>query len=177
MSERARRCSTGALFALALALAVGSVSASGNTGFPDAVPNGTVNSCLTCHLQSTGDEGWNDFGKDMLEAGGANPDANPDDQNLGYAPAGEPQPWSDLCDTDSDGDGYSNGEELADPTCTWQEGDDDPTGEVTNPGDGDDFPGGDGGGGLCAADAVGDGVPGALALVGLLGGLLRRRRS
>ncbi len=178
MIARARRWSTGVwlLAPLAVPVALHGSSASANTGFPDAIPNGAVNSCLTCHLQAAGGEGWNDFGKDMLEAGGANPDANPDDENLGYAPVGEPQPWSDLCDTDSDGDGYSNGEELADPTCTWVAGDDDPSGDVTNPGDGDDFPAGDGGnGGLCAATSVGEGVPAALLLVVGLAGLMRRR--
>ena len=34
------------------------------------------------------------------------------------------QKWTvDLCRTDSDGDGKTNGEELGDPECTWQPGD------------------------------------------------------
>ena len=32
--------------------------------------------------------------------------------------------WTvELCQLDSDGDGFTNGEELGDPDCTWQEGD------------------------------------------------------
>ena len=39
-----------------------------------------------------------------------------------------------LCQTDSDGDGMTNGEELGDPECLWVEGDADPSGDVTHPG-------------------------------------------
>jgi len=34
------------------------------------------------------------------------------------------QKWTeDLCQTDSDGDGRTNGQELGDPQCTWKLGD------------------------------------------------------
>lgn len=136
--------------------------------FVDLVPNGAAHSCLTCHLQDEGGEGWNDFGQELLEAGGANPDANPDDQNAGYS--GSPT-WSDVCDLDSDGDGYGNGEELGDPECVWVDGDEDPAGSVTNPGDARDFPGE---ASLCAA-AGGRSVTMA-ALPMLAAWLVRRRR-
>lgn len=136
---------------LLLALLAVSTEARARSEFPSRIPNGGAYSCLTCHLGAVGGEGWNDFGQDVLEAGGANPDANPDDQNVGYS--GTPT-WSDVCGFDSDGDGYDNGEELGDPDCVWTASDDDPEGEITNPGDGDDFPGGEGGG-LCVANASG----------------------
>lgn len=162
----------------ALALLAGT-SARANSEFSALIPNGSVYGCTTCHSSFTGGEGWNDFGLDLLEAGGANPDANPDDQNDGYS--GSPT-WSDVCGFDSDGDGYDNGEELGDPDCAWTAGDDNPPGEITNPGDGDDFPGGDGSGGLCAATSPGAGASGALLIFGLAvalrrAGSLSSRRS
>ncbi|OGQ25777.1 MAG: hypothetical protein A2138_27465 [Deltaproteobacteria bacterium RBG_16_71_12] len=150
--------------ALALvAAALGAGPARAREAFVGTVPNGASYSCSTCHSNGDGGEGWNDFGQDLLEAGGANPDANPDDQNAGYV--GSPR-WSDVCDLDSDGDGYVNGEELGDPTCTWVQGDDDSEAAVTNPGDGADFPGD--GAALCSSHHRGRGTPGALALCGLL---------
>ena len=46
-----------------------------------------------------------------------------------------------LCNMDSDGDGRTNGVELCDPNCEWQQGDPDPvcTGSVSHPGLSDDF--------------------------------------
>lgn len=153
---------------------LGGAAAHARSEFISNVPNGSVYGCTTCHIEVTGGEGWNDFGQDLLEAGGANPDANPDDQNDGYS--GSPT-WSDVCGFDSDGDGYDNGEELGDPDCVWTAGDDNPPGEITNPGDGDDFPGGDGTGGLCAAQGSGAGASGALLVLGLAEVLRRRRRA
>ncbi|KAL3319326.1 hypothetical protein Ciccas_002008 [Cichlidogyrus casuarinus] len=40
-----------------------------------------------------------------------------------------------LCQLDSDGDGFTNGEELGDPNCLWTEGQPDPTGvNISHPG-------------------------------------------
>ena len=40
-----------------------------------------------------------------------------------------------LCEKDSDGDGYTNGEELGDPACIWNEGDEpSQTSGITHPG-------------------------------------------
>ena len=70
--------------AVFLILAIG---ASGYGGDVDNVPNGSVNSCNTCHLNR-------DFLDDFDAAGSA---------------------WTQtLCDQDSDGDGWTNGEELLD---------------------------------------------------------------
>jgi hypothetical protein len=73
------------------------------------IPNGSVNSCDNCH----GGDGsmYGDFG---------------DNGNV----------WDDqLAMLDSDGDGFTNGDELLDPAGTWREGDPDPgdLSWVTNP--------------------------------------------
>jgi hypothetical protein len=103
------------------------------------IPNGTVFRCLTCHTRSGGGEGWNDFGKALLEAGGANPDANPGDQNEGYE--GTPSDhWLTVCGDDSDGDGVQNGVELGDGGCVWARGEANPTGPISNPGDAASIP-------------------------------------
>ncbi len=159
--------------------------------FETKVPNGRSIGCLTCHTHSGGGEGWNDFGQEILREGGANPDANPNNQNLGYN--GEGPQWGNLCDLDSDGDGASNGTELADPGCGWAPGDADPSGTVSAPGDAASLPGdpgdtnnpdngreplpGDTGNadpGGCAS--TGAGGPAALALLGLGLVFVRRRR-
>ena len=86
-------------------------------GFLSTVPNGSVNNCMTCHISASGGEGWNEMGKDILRAGGADPDANPSNQNLGYN--GQAPNWADVRALDSDGDGQYNGWELGDPCFTW----------------------------------------------------------
>jgi uncharacterized protein (TIGR03382 family) len=174
-----------------LVLVLGMFASSAAMAFPQfetKVPNGRTNGCLTCHTHSGGGEGWNKFGQEILKEGGANPDANPNNQNLGFN--GDPV-WADLCDLDSDGDGATNGEELGDATCVWAIGDPDPAGgNLGAPGDpaikpGDDVPAnpdngrdtlppadgdGDGGGG-CAAT----GASSTAALVLVLVALRRRR--
>ena len=69
-------------FCVALLL---SSSASAISSYRLRIPNGTVNSCITCHDRSTGGEGWNEFGEDILEQ---DPDvdleANPTNENLGF---------------------------------------------------------------------------------------------
>ena len=55
------------------------------------------------HLKSSGGGARNPFGEDFQAAGFK---------------------WTtELCEKDSDGDGTSNGVELGDPSCVWQEGD------------------------------------------------------
>lgn len=150
------------------------------------IPNGDATDgfrCLTCHSRSTGGEGWNDFGQDILIAGDANPEANPTDQDLGFT--GRPADyWAVVCGFDSDGDGSTNGDELGDPDCVWAAGDPDPDVVPSNPGDADSVPEdpgpvgegeGEGETGGCAST---DGSS-PLGAVGLLAGLalfVRRRR-
>jgi hypothetical protein len=101
-----------ATFVLTLLAANG---AFGYGGYVDMVPNGSVYSCNTCHLNGG-------FGQDFSDAG--------------------VQWTAALAAMDSDGDGYSNGTELLDPGGDWSEGDPDPgdPANVTNPDDPDDFP-------------------------------------
>ena len=100
------------IFAFAFALAG---AAWGHGGNVNDIPNGSVNSCDTCHLND-------DFGEDFSDAG---------------------EQWTvALAAMDSDGDGYSNGTELLDPDGAWSEGDPDPgdPDDVTNPDDPGDHP-------------------------------------
>jgi hypothetical protein len=80
------------------------------------IPNGTVYSCDACHFSG------NYFLHDYGDAG---------------------RTWTvDLARMDSDGDGFTNGEELQDPDGTWSRGQPDPgdPGLVTNPADPNDYP-------------------------------------
>ncbi len=81
------------------------------------IPNGAVFSCDNCH--TTG----NQFKDDFSNAG---------------------KTWTqNLAAMDSDGDGYTNGEELQDPDGNWNPGNPDPgnPADVTNPGDPASHPG------------------------------------
>jgi hypothetical protein len=89
--------------------------------FVARMPSGSFANCQTCHVRTTGGEGWNLFGQAILIAGGANPSANPTNQNAGYNHA-SPTWTAALCHADSDGDGQSNGAELGDPNCVWSLG-------------------------------------------------------
>lgn len=80
---------------------------SAKPSFLDRIPNGH-NPILRPvhgigHMQPKGGGALNQFGKDFENAG---------------------QQWTvSFCQLDSDGDGFSNGEELGDPMCLWKEGD------------------------------------------------------
>jgi hypothetical protein len=165
------------LFAFAFVpVALAASSAGAISTYQSEVPNGATHRCLTCHTRAGGNEGWNDFGQAILVAGGANPAANPNDQNLDFT--GSPSDyWLDICGDDSDGDGSLNGEELNDADC---DGIEDAEGALSNPGDPEstpDDPGEPGGGdddlgaGGCAAAPV----AAPAALLALLA-LARRRR-
>ena len=90
---------------------------------PAQVPNGSVHNCTLCHTRPAGGGPLNSFGEavDALLALGSR------------APFWSPA----LAATDSDGDGFPNGEELGDP-----DGDGAPesTGGITHPGDPASFP-------------------------------------
>lgn len=89
------------------------------------VPNGEKFSCQTCHTGVGGPR--NDFGKEI--------EAN-------YLEGGVVVWNSELAALDSDGDGFTNGEELFDPEGSWKIGDENPevNGEVGNPGQADSEP-------------------------------------
>lgn len=85
------------------------------------IPNGVIGSCDNCHIVAGGPR--NDFGK-AVEA---------------LISPGSLAPFWDavLAAEDSDGDGFTNGEELQDPNGKWRSGQPDPgdPSKVTNPGD------------------------------------------
>lgn len=92
------------------------------------LPNGAKFGCLNCHATNNGSI-RNDFGSEaqgyLSGAGGVQ------QQHVD---------WKPLCPFDSDGDGWTNGEELGDPDCQWTMGDPDPKGFIFNPGDPDSYP-------------------------------------
>ena len=102
---------------------------------------GTSRPCITCHNNADGGSG-------CVASGGAAPCLNP----FGSDFLGNRLFWdATLAGMDSDGDGFTNGQELQDPTGSWVPGDPNPGVEscVTRPGDrlftpGDDDDDGDG---------------------------------
>jgi hypothetical protein len=92
------------------------------------IPNGTEKRCANCHINPAGGGPRNPFGSTVeggfLDASG----------NVTWGPA--------LASIDSDGDGFTNGEELQDPEGSWQIGQPAPgdPGLVTLPGNPGDFP-------------------------------------
>lgn len=86
------------------------------------IPN-APNNCGTCHVNQDSGGARNDFGLDV------------EDTLVGGV-----VDWSAIFDLDSDGDGFTNGEELLDPNGTWVIGDPSPGGTATAPGDDSDFP-------------------------------------
>lgn len=83
--------------------------------FVDAIPN-APEQCNTCHTRGGG-TARNPFG---LAVEASLTRDGPD--------------WPAVCPLDSDGDGASNGLELADPECRWRPGDPRPTGAISPPG-------------------------------------------
>lgn len=98
---------------------------------PSQIPNGPVNSCSTCHMSPFGGDARNAFGRtveaDFLTATG-------NGGNVLWGP--------DLAAIDSDGDGFTNGEELGDPEGVWKIGDEHPGDpeRVTKPWDAESHP-------------------------------------
>ena len=92
---------------------------------PAQIPNGDVHNCLNCHVA---------FGGDVRTAFGLDIEFDFLTQS---GSAGDVLWNADLAELDSDGDGFTNGEELGD-----KDGDFNPERDtdITNPGDPDDFP-------------------------------------
>jgi hypothetical protein len=80
--------------------------------------------CGICHVNPAGAGTRTTFGEDIKSFGTEGGNVN----------------WAGVCDRDSDGDSFTNGEELGDPSCTWVFGDPNPAAEVTNPIDAESFP-------------------------------------
>ncbi|MFO0549821.1 MAG: hypothetical protein U0271_15620 [Polyangiaceae bacterium] len=93
------------------------------------IPNGNKKSCLNCHGNLQG-VNFTDFGSDSRSAL----------INDGNIVQERHVDWSQLCNIDSDRDGWTNGQELNDPTCSWAIGKGDPGGTVYNPGDKNSHP-------------------------------------
>ena len=95
---------------------------------PGQIPNGSKNNCANCHVNPGGGGARNPFGQtveaNFLDGSG----------NVTWGAA--------LAKLDSDGDGFTNGQELQDPEGQWKIGDPAPGDRslVTKPGDPTDFP-------------------------------------
>jgi hypothetical protein len=103
--------------------AVGFVAVAGIAGdawayssFVAKIPNGSTNSCATCHEGSPSAGVFNPFGTAFKDAG------------TNWTPA--------LAEADSDGDGETNGTELGDPCGEWTVGAQPArTTDISSPGD------------------------------------------
>ena len=91
------------------------------------VPYGSKYSCNTCHTNGGGTP-RNSFGLDVESR------VTPNGTEVFWGP--------ELAALDSDGDGFTNGEELQDPDGLWSEGSPNPGDPalVTHPGNPNDFP-------------------------------------
>lgn len=118
---------------LLCALALTAVAAPGSALARDFrvkdIPNGGRFQCQNCHPDNDGST-FTPFGSDAKGHFIADDEGGVSTEHVLWDTA-----W---CQRDSDGDGRSNGEELGDPGCTWERGDPDPVGQVTNPGAGGD---------------------------------------
>ena len=106
-----------ALLALLLLLSALTHVSVARPAYVNRVP--TPYSCETCHLDPMNRNLRTGFGIDFALSRGTW--AAQDADNPG------------ICVLDSDGDGLSNGQELADPDCVWRPGSRLPAGPTTNP--------------------------------------------
>jgi hypothetical protein len=110
-------------------VAVAPLTATARPHRVDEIPNGSDRTCLNCHL-TTGGEHFTDFGADVR--------ANL--MGTGLTISEKQVNWAAVYMEDSDGDTWTNGEELGDPNGTWTIGAPDPAGPTFNPGDPDSHP-------------------------------------
>lgn len=96
--------------ALAVFVLAFSTGAFAHNSYVADVPNGTVASCTTCHAPdgNYSISTLNDFGQDFRT-----------EMNNGKL---APAVWPYIAETDSDGDGQSNGQELGDPCGVFGSG-------------------------------------------------------
>lgn len=111
-------------YVLLAASAIGLMSVSNalaKSSFVSQIPNGSVKACANCHVGSNYSS-YNSFGQAV---------------NSGYISGGKVTWNANLAKLDSDGDGFTNGTELQDPTGAWKIGAANPglANSVSNPGD------------------------------------------
>jgi MYXO-CTERM domain-containing protein len=115
-----------ALFVALSFWAAGFVAAPASANYPDSIPNGRIGDsgrCGVCHVSAAGGGERTSFGEDFRR--GADGVAGTSDDRL----------WSRwLAGRDSDGDGWSNGQELGDPFANWTSGTTPPLSFQSNPG-------------------------------------------
>lgn len=87
-------------------------------------PDGDRFSCMTCHTRSTGGP-RNAFGLDVAQF---------------VTPGGRQEFWAQVFDLDSDGDGFTNGQELGDADGDGQQDAGITSADITRPADAGDFP-------------------------------------
>lgn len=103
------------IIVILVAFSAFSVDAEARSGRQNQVPHGSSFGCDVCH---TAAGGLNDFGFESFD----------------YTNGGTVNWGPELAGLDSDRDGYTNGEELGDPTGSWNPGDGSPGGAFSNPG-------------------------------------------
>jgi hypothetical protein len=91
------------------------------------IPNAPAG-CGTCHVSVGGGGARNAFGQDVEATLVGTPIFSADVD------------WSAIYNTDSDGDGFTNGEELGDPNGNWSIGSASPSGPTYEPGNASDLP-------------------------------------
>jgi len=97
--------------------------------YPDAIPNGATGGCGVCHIDPAGGGARTLFGQDFER--GPNGVAGTSDDHV----------WSRwLAGRDSDGDGWTNGQELGDPFAYWSSGGSPMSSYRSNPGQGSSEP-------------------------------------
>ncbi|GMH44491.1 hypothetical protein BSKO_12443 [Bryopsis sp. KO-2023] len=113
----ATRCPLGLFLAIALLLVAS--PAQGRQQYRSSIPNGNGIPCPPEDPHCEENELCVGFGHESCAGGVISPKRNAFGKDFEAAGL----EWSrELCEKDSDGDGFSNGYELGDPCCIWQEG-------------------------------------------------------